>query len=132
MVSAELLRHQGYRRGWGTFQATYLLTKLSTLMIIAVVDPNNCLFLAVSRNNLSLIRQTLLLASTIAFFFLQCFLVPFLDPVNNASEWTSRLNCLAVAAVALGVVANVPGKYILNGPILYMCARVSPTVTMIY
>ncbi|KAF9496158.1 hypothetical protein BDN71DRAFT_1482328 [Pleurotus eryngii] len=109
----------GYRRGWGTYQSTYLFAKLSTLFIIAVIDSNNCLFRTVSRTWLPIVRQILLLASTIGFFVAQCLLAPFLDPVNNASEWVSRLNYLTTAAVALGVALNIPGKDILNTYILY-------------
>ncbi|KAG9222767.1 hypothetical protein CCMSSC00406_0004681 [Pleurotus cornucopiae] len=109
----------GYRRGWGTYQSTYLFAKLSTLFIIAVIDSNNCLFRTVSRTWLPIVRQILLLASTIGFFVAQCLLAPFLDPVNNASEWVSRLNYLTTAAVALGVALKIPGKDILNTYILY-------------
>lgn len=109
----------GYRRGWGTYQSTYLFAKLSTLFIIAVIDSNNCLFRTVSRTWLPIVRQILLLASTIGFFVAQCLLAPFLDPVNNASEWVSRLNYLTTAAVALGVALDIPGKDILDTYILY-------------
>jgi hypothetical protein len=114
--------NSGFRRNWGTFQSTYLGAKLSTLLIIAVLDPDNCLFRSLSRPHLAIARQVLLLVSTIAFFLLQCFFAPFLDPVNNASEWTSRLNYVATAAVSLGVALNLPGKNALNGPVIYMYA----------
>lgn len=110
-----------FRREWGTFQSTYLFAKLSTLVIIAIIDPNNCLCRSLSRSLVPIVRQVLLLIATIGFFAIQCFFAPFIDPVNNASEWISRLNYIATATVALLVVLNIPGKDILNDYMLYMC-----------
>lgn len=62
----------------------------------------------------------------LVFFLLQCFFTPFVDPVNNASEWMSRLNYLLTSLVGLGVACNIPGQDILDGPVLYMsviCAQ---------
>jgi hypothetical protein len=46
-----------FRRQWGTYQSTYLLAKLSILLIIAVIDPDNCLFRTLPRNNVGIVRQ---------------------------------------------------------------------------
>jgi hypothetical protein len=56
----------------------------------------------------------------IGFFLAQCILAPFLDPVNNASEWVSRLNYVITASVALAVAFDIPNKDILNTYVLYM------------
>lgn len=56
----------------------------------------------------------------VGFFLVQCFLAPFLDPVSNASEWTSRMNYVLTSAIALGVALNLPGQTALNGVVLYM------------
>ncbi|PBK70305.1 hypothetical protein ARMSODRAFT_885031 [Armillaria solidipes] len=112
--------YSGYRRGWGTYQSTYLFAKFSTLVIIAVIDPDNCLFRSFSRSTISIVRQVLLLISTIGFFLAQCIVAPFLDPVNNASEWTSRLNYVATATIALLVALDVPGQNIYNVYLLYI------------
>jgi hypothetical protein len=66
------------------------------------------------------IRQSILTTSMLVWFLLQCFLVPFLDPVSNASEWTSRASYLITSAIGLLVALNVPGKDVLNGVVLYM------------
>ncbi|KAK0464168.1 hypothetical protein IW261DRAFT_1524303 [Armillaria novae-zelandiae] len=112
--------YSGYRRGWGTYQSTYLFAKLSTLIIIAVINPDNCLFRSFSRSTIPIVRQVLLLISTIGFFLAQCILAPFLDPVNNASEWTSRLNYVATATIALLVALDIPGQTIYNVYLLYI------------
>ena len=65
-------------------------------------------------------RQIMLLVAMLVFFVLQCFYAPFLDPVNNASEWTSRLNYVLTSAASLAVALNIPGQAIFNGPVLYM------------
>lgn len=96
-----------------------MISKLTTLLVIAVIDPNNCFFRSFSRTAVPIARQILLLLSTIAFFVAQCIFTPFVDPVNNASEWTSRLSYVAFATVALGVTLNLPGSNILNSYILY-------------
>ncbi|KAF8898790.1 hypothetical protein BD779DRAFT_1430682 [Infundibulicybe gibba] len=109
----------GFRREWGTYESTYLFAKLNTLIITAIIDPDNCLFRNSSRSFIPVIRQILLLISMVVFFVIQCLFAPFLDPVNNASEWTSRLNYVTTAAVALAVALSVPGKNILNTYVLY-------------
>lgn len=111
--------YSGFRRRWGTYESTYLFAKLSTLVIIAVLDPNNCFFRTGSRLTIPIVRQVLLLLSTLGFFIAQCIFAPFLDPVNNASEWISRLNYVATAATALAITLNVPGKNVINTYVLY-------------
>lgn len=63
----------------------------------------------------------------VAFFVLQCITAPFMDPAGNASEFISRVNYVATAALSLAVVLNVPGQAILEGPVLYMCV-LSPSI----
>jgi len=95
------------------------VAKLSTLLIIAVIDPDNCLFRSLPSSRVSLVRQVVLLMSTMAFFVVQCIYAPFLDPVNNASEWVSRLNYVVTSALALAVVLDIPGKAVLDTYVLY-------------
>lgn len=110
----------GFRRGWGSYQSIYLFAKFSTLLIVAVIDPDTCLFRSVSRSLVPVVRQIVLLISTIGFFLAQSIYSPFLDPLNNASEWTSRLNYVLTATVALFVALNIPGKEIFSTYVLYM------------
>ncbi|KAF9568432.1 hypothetical protein CPC08DRAFT_702456 [Agrocybe pediades] len=111
--------YNGFRRGWGTYISTYLFAKLNTLVIVAIIDPDNCFFRSLSRSTVPIIRQTLLLLSTLCFFIAQCTFTPFMDPVNNASEWTSRLNYLSTSATALAITLNIPGKDIVDSYVLY-------------
>ena len=69
---------------------------------------------------IDVIRQSILTTSMFVWFLLQCLLAPFLDPVSNASEWTSRANYLATSAIGLLVSLNIPGKGVWNGVVLYM------------
>jgi hypothetical protein len=110
----------GFRREWGTYEPLYLFMKFTALLIVAVINPDNCFFRSFSRTRVVVIRQVLLLTVTVVFFSLQWTFSPFLDPVNNASEWVSRLNYVLTSLVALLVALDVPGKTIINGPILYM------------
>ncbi|TBU35329.1 hypothetical protein BD311DRAFT_745975 [Dichomitus squalens] len=113
--------YSGFRRGWATYQSMYLFAKLTTLLLTAVVSPDNCLFRNIpSRNNVAVARQILLVIAMLVFFILQCVFAPFLDPVNNASEWFSRLNYVLTSATSLAVALNIPGQAIFNGPVLYL------------
>ena len=56
----------------------------------------------------------------LAFFSMQCIWAPFVDPVNNASEWMSRLNYVLTSLVGLAVATGIPGQSIIDGPVLYM------------
>ncbi|KAJ8083971.1 hypothetical protein PM082_002738 [Marasmius tenuissimus] len=111
--------YAGFRRDWGTYQPIYLFAKFSTLFIVAVIDPNNCLFRSAPRSFIPIVRQILLLVTTVGFFVAQCVFGPFLDPVNNASEWVSRLNYVLTSLLALLVALDIPGKDILNYYVLY-------------
>lgn len=93
--------------------------KFTTLLIISVIDPDNCFFRSFSRTRVVVIRQMLLLVVTVMFFALQWTFSPFRDPVNNASEWMSRLNYVLTSLVALLVALGIPGKNIIGGPLLY-------------
>ncbi|KAH9898326.1 hypothetical protein C8Q73DRAFT_395301 [Cubamyces lactineus] len=112
--------YNGFRRGWATYESVYLFAKLTTLLLTAVIDPDNCLFRSAAREKVAVARQIMLLVAMLAFFVLQCFYAPFLDPVNNASEWTSRLNYVLTSAASLAVALNIPGQAIFNGPVLYI------------
>lgn len=67
-----------------------------------------------------IVRQSILTTSMLVWFLIQCLLAPFIEPVDNASEWTSRMNYLITSAIGLLVALNVPGKGVLNGVVLYM------------
>ncbi|KAI0724627.1 hypothetical protein C8T65DRAFT_7352 [Cerioporus squamosus] len=110
----------GFRRGWATYESTYLFAKLTTLLLTAVINPDNCVFRNASRDKVNVARQILLLIAMLIFFGVQCVFAPFLDPVNNASEWFSRLNYVLTSAASLAVALNIPGQDIFNGPVLYI------------
>lgn len=109
-----------YRRGWATYESEYLFAKLTALMIVSVIDADNCIFRSLPRTHVQLARQVVLLVAMLCFFLVQCFLAPFLEPISNASEFTSRLNYVLTSTIALLVVLNVPGKSVLDGAVLYM------------
>ncbi|CAK5280520.1 unnamed protein product [Mycena citricolor] len=111
--------YNGFRRNWASYEAVYLFAKLSALVTVTVMDSNNCLFRNLSRTAIPVARQVILLLLMVGFFLAQCILGPFLDPVNNASEWMSRLNYVLTAALALAISLNVHGQNILNTYVLY-------------
>ncbi|KAJ7487562.1 hypothetical protein B0H11DRAFT_2013877 [Mycena galericulata] len=111
--------YSGFRRNWGTYESFYLFAKLTALLIVAVIDSDNCFFRTLSRTAVPIARQVLLLLLTLGFFITQCVIGPFLNPTNNASEWVSRLNYVTTAALSLAVALDVPGQDILNTYVLY-------------
>lgn len=102
-----------------------ITAKLTTLLLTALIDPDTCLFRSLNRKRILVARQIILTIAMGFFFILQCVTGPFSNPVNNASEWTSRLNFVLTSVVALGTVLDVPGKELLDGVILYMYAPTS-------
>ncbi|KAG8693317.1 hypothetical protein FRC08_009199 [Ceratobasidium sp. 394] len=113
-----------YKRKWGSFKAIYLGVKLTSLLIVAVVSPDSCLALSlaknhVSRDTLAIARQATLLAAMTGFLVLQTVAAPLVDPVSNASEWTSRMNFVLTSLLGLLVALNVPGQTFWNGWGLY-------------
>jgi hypothetical protein len=110
------------RFGWGTYKPAYFVVKLSTLLIVAVLDTDNCLFLGVNDYVVSMVRQALLVVAMTTFFVIHSFLTPFIDPVNNASEWVSRTGYVAFAVLGLIGSLNIPSTVqdAFNGPILYV------------
>ncbi|THH34000.1 hypothetical protein EUX98_g138 [Antrodiella citrinella] len=117
--------YDDYRRGWANYESVTLFAKLTALLMTAIVNPDNCLFRTLTRNYVAIARQILLLLAMLSFFLVQCILVPFLDPVSNASEWISRLNYVLTSALSLAIALNVPGQAFLNGPLLYIIYAVT-------
>lgn len=62
----------------------------------------------------------------LVFFVMQCVFAPFTDPVNNASEWFSRLNYVLTSATSLAVALNIPGQALFDGPVLYLYVVLLP------
>jgi len=91
-----------------------------TLLLTALIDPDTCLFRSMNHKRILVARQIILTIAMGLFFILQCVTGPFSNPVNNASEWTSRLNFVLTSVVSLGTVLDIPGKEILDGVVLYM------------
>jgi hypothetical protein len=112
---------QDLRRGWGTYRVYHLLVKLTTLLTVAVLNSDNCLFRNANRNTVSVVRLAILVFAMSSYLITQSVLSPFLDPVWNASEWVSGAFYVAFAALGLAVTLNLStgAEHALNGPMLY-------------
>ncbi len=64
-------------------------------------------------------RQSLLVISSLSFLLFHTSFAPFADPVDNASEWTSRFNYVATSLILLVIALNTAGKTIFETYILY-------------
>ncbi|KDQ13737.1 hypothetical protein BOTBODRAFT_111078 [Botryobasidium botryosum FD-172 SS1] len=114
--------YNAYRRPWGTYKSLFLTFKLSALLITSLITPSTCLLRSFARSwasEISVARQSILAVTMFAFFLVQCFAAPFVDPVNNASEWFSRLSYMLTAIVGLLAALNVKGTGFIEGPVLY-------------
>ncbi|KAG8849341.1 hypothetical protein FRB96_000877 [Tulasnella sp. 330] len=138
--------YNDYRRTWGAYRSIVLLMKLVALLIIAIIDPNNCkgttmlsrlmlrgpkeaasgLFRNSSRTAVTTIRQSILLATMIIALIIQSILGAFIDPVSNASEWTSRAGYVATSLLGLITALKPSTTTLLTGPVLYVL-DISPT-----
>ena len=64
-------------------------------------------------------RQSLLVIASLSFLLFHTYFAPFADPVDNASEWTSRFNYVATSLILLVIALNTAGKSIFETYILY-------------
>jgi hypothetical protein len=106
-------------------KALYLGAKLTSLLIVAIISPDSCLTLSITKNHVSrgtlaVARQAVLLGVMCIFLLVQSITAPFIDPISNASEWTSRMNFVLTALLGLLVALAVPGQTFWNGWALYM------------
>lgn len=97
-----------------------IVAKLTALLLTALINPDTCLFRSLNRQRILVVRQIILTIAMGFFFLRQCFAGPFSNPVNNASEWTSRLSFVLTSMISLGTVLDVPGKDVLDGVVIYM------------
>jgi hypothetical protein len=97
-----------------------LVAKLTSLLIVALIDPSTCLLHALSERKVLVVRQVVLIAAMLGFLILQTIVGPFINPVSNASEWTSRACYFVTAMIGLGAVFGGKLQSVLEGPILYM------------
>lgn len=96
-----------------------MLAKLGMLLIIAVIDSDNCLFRSFDRTKVAVARQSLLVVFNLSSLIFHSISAPFANPVDNASEWTSRMNYVLTSLTALVVAFDVPGTQIFETYVLY-------------
>lgn len=95
-----------------------MLIKLSNVLIILLVSPANCVFPTHTASNLSILRQSTLVALLSLFLILNIISKPYIDAVSNRSERVSRIGFVLVALIGLLVALEVGGYQTLGGPIL--------------
>jgi hypothetical protein len=112
--------YREFRRGWATYESWYLFAKFVALLIVAVLSPDNCLFRTLPRQRVAVVRQAVLLGATTFFFVVHCAVAPFLNPINNASEFSSRMNYVSTTLLAMLVAIQVKGSSAFDGWVLYL------------
>lgn len=103
-------------------KSIYLFVKLAALLIVALADPSNCLMRSVPARTALLIRQAILVLVMAGFWVLQSLVAPYLDPINNASEWVSRASYTITAGIGVVGVSGASDsvKKAFEGPFLYV------------
>uniref|UniRef100_A0A0K3CPE6 Uncharacterized protein n=1 Tax=Rhodotorula toruloides TaxID=5286 RepID=A0A0K3CPE6_RHOTO len=97
-----------YRRPWACFRSIYLVVKLINVLLVVLIQKNNCAFRSFSTTYLSVIRQGCLFAFMCLFCILSAFSSPFLDIPSNSSDLVSRLGYVILAMLGLLAAVKIP------------------------
>ncbi|GAA5993738.1 hypothetical protein JCM10908_001061 [Rhodotorula pacifica] len=97
-----------FRRPWATFRSIYLVFKLLNVLIVVVVQKNNCLFRQHSTTYLSVIRQGCLLAFLSLYSLFAMKTLPYLDIPSNSSDVCSRIGYSLLAMLGLLAALGLP------------------------
>lgn len=90
------------------------------MLIVVILQRENCLFRSQTSVYLGVVRQGSLVAFMSLFLLHMAFSKPFLDSISNRSDRVSRIGYVAIAVVGLLVALDVKGKEQLGGPILIL------------
>ncbi|BGP35334.1 hypothetical protein JCM10296v2_007170 [Rhodotorula toruloides] len=97
-----------YRRPWACFRSIYLLVKLVNVLLVVLIQKNNCAFRSYNTTYLSVIRQGCLFAFMCLFCVLSAFSSPFLDIPSNSSDLVSRFGYVILAMLGLLAAVKIP------------------------
>ena len=90
------------------------------MLLIVIVQRENCLFRSQTSVYLGIVRQGCLVAFMGLFLLHMWWSQPFIDPISNRSDLVSRFGYVAIAVLGLLVALDVKGKDDLGGPVLIL------------
>lgn len=85
-----------------------LVVKLVNVLLVVVVQKNNCTFRSFNTTKLSVIRQSCLLAFMCMFCLLSSLSSPYLDIPSNSSDLVSRIGYVFLALLGLLAALKIP------------------------
>ncbi|BGP65895.1 hypothetical protein NBRC10512_004184 [Rhodotorula toruloides] len=97
-----------YRRSWACFRSIYLVVKLINVLLVVLIQKDNCAFRSFSATHLSVIRQGCLFAFMCLFCVLSAVSSPFLDIPSNSSDLVSRFGYVILAMLGLLAAVKIP------------------------
>ncbi|ORY68070.1 hypothetical protein BCR35DRAFT_326470 [Leucosporidium creatinivorum] len=112
--------YREYRRPWASFKALYMLIKLVNVLLIVIIQKNNCAFRSYSSIYLGVVRQGSLVAFMSLFLLSMRASKPFADVISNTSDMVSRIGYVVIAVIGLLVALDVKGEEALGGPVLIL------------
>ncbi|CAD6898784.1 unnamed protein product [Tilletia controversa] len=111
----------GYRRQWAFYKPVYILCfKLTNVLIISVLNRNNCIWRFNHTKTMLLIQQAVLIAWMSTLLGIHIVIKPFVDMISNRSEMVSRTGYVLTAILGLLVALNVNGGTVYRSTILYI------------
>ncbi|GAA5865770.1 hypothetical protein JCM8547_002772 [Rhodosporidiobolus lusitaniae] len=100
--------YREYRYRWAAFRSIFLAVKLVNVLLVVLVDKNNCALRSFTTSYLDLVRQGSLLAFMGCYFGLSAWSSPFLDLPSNSSDLVSRVGYTLLAMLGLLAALGVP------------------------
>lgn len=88
------------------------------MLLIVIIQKNNCAFRSYTSIYLGVVRQGSLVAFMSLFLLSMRASKPFADVISNTSDMVSRFGYVAIAVIGLLVALDVNGQEALGGPIL--------------
>ncbi|GAA5844290.1 hypothetical protein JCM9279_001756 [Rhodotorula babjevae] len=101
--------YRDYRRRWASFRSIYLIFKLVNVILVVVVQKDNCLFRSYDETYLSVVRQGTLLAVLAVFCIASAISSPYLTRISNSSDVVSRVGYVFLAMLGLLSALSLPG-----------------------
>ncbi|GJN94294.1 hypothetical protein Rhopal_007368-T1 [Rhodotorula paludigena] len=95
--------YRDYRKRWA------LLFKLVNVLLVVLIQKNNCLLRTYTTLYLSIVRQGCLLAFMALFCILSAWSSPYLTLISNSSDLISRIGFVLFALLGLLAALSIPG-----------------------
>ncbi|GAA6052609.1 hypothetical protein JCM3770_006400 [Rhodotorula araucariae] len=101
--------YRDYRKRWAAFRSIYLAFKLVNVLLVVLIQKNNCVFRSYGQTYLSVVRQGSLLSFAALFCLASALSSPYLTRISNSSDIVSRVGYVFLALLGLLAALSLPG-----------------------